>query len=56
MGRCRSGQSDVAVNHAALCLRGFESLPAHRSRRDSSVAERKLGKFEVMGSIPIPGS
>ena len=30
MGRWRSGQTHLTVNQAALCLRGFESLPAHR--------------------------
>src|SRR3989344_9526208 len=29
MGRWRSGQTHLTVNQAALCLRGFESLPAH---------------------------
>ena len=30
MGRWRSGQSHLTVNQAALCLRRFESCPAHQ--------------------------
>ena len=29
-GRWRSGQSHWTVNPTAICLRGFESLPAHK--------------------------
>lgn len=39
-----------------LSSRGFDPHPPHQSRPSRSVAERFLGKEEVIGSIPVWGS
>ena len=53
-GRCRSGQSELAVNQPRK-LRRFESFPAHQAHVAQSV-EHILGKNEVISSNLIVGS
>ena len=55
MGRCRSGQSELAVNQSGFALRRFESFSAHPAHVAQSV-EHILGKNEVPGSSPGVGS